>query len=75
MVGEEEVGILARGFYIHHRIKDHDLGPAAVEVIGVDVLNSQLFCMDIEKLGEQFCGKVTFWGEIDRQRLLPFGTP
>jgi len=48
--------------------------PDLVE-IGVDALNSQLFCMDIEKLGEQFGGKVTFWGEIDRQRLLPFGTP
>jgi hypothetical protein len=48
--------------------------PDLVE-IGVDALNSQLFCMDIEKLGEAFRGKVTFWGEIDRQRLLPFGTP
>ena len=43
--------------------------------IGVDALNSQLFCMDIEKLGEQYAGKITFWGEIDRQKLLPFGSP
>jgi len=40
--------------------------------IGVDALNSQLFCMDIERLGREFGGKITFWGEIDRQRLLPF---
>lgn len=42
--------------------------------IGVDALNSQLFCMDIEALGERFGGRITFWGEIDRQQVLPFGT-
>jgi len=42
--------------------------------IGVDALNSQLFCMDIEGLGERFRGKITFWGEIDRQHILPHGT-
>lgn len=43
--------------------------------IGVDALNAQLFCMDIEKIGAQFRGHITFWGEIDRQAVLPFGTP
>jgi hypothetical protein len=43
--------------------------------IGIDAINSQLFCMDIEELGNRFSGRVTFWGEIDRQRILPFGTP
>lgn len=42
--------------------------------IGVDALNSQLFCMDIEKLANEHRGKITFWGEIDRQKILPFGT-
>jgi len=42
--------------------------------VGIDALNSQLFCMNIEELGEKHCGRVTFWGEIDRQRILPFGT-
>ena len=42
--------------------------------IGVDALNSQLFCMDIESLARRFKGKITFWGEIDRQYILPFGT-
>ena len=32
------------------------------------------FCMDMEKLGREYAGKITFWGEIDRQRILPFGT-
>jgi hypothetical protein len=43
--------------------------------VGMDAVNSQLFCMDIEALARDCKGKVTFWGELDRQRLLPFGTP
>ena len=46
--------------------------PDLVE-IGLDAINSQLFCMDIEGLGRQYAGKITFWGEIDRQGLLPSG--
>jgi len=41
---------------------------------GVDALNSQLFCMNIEELGRKYRGRVTFWGEIDRQQILPYGT-
>ena len=41
--------------------------------IGVDAVNSQLFCMNIEKIGRLYGGKIAFWGEIDRQRVLPFG--
>lgn len=48
--------------------------PDLVE-LGLDALNSQLFCMDIEEIGRRFAGRLTFWGEIDRQKLLPFGTP
>ncbi|MBN2211155.1 MAG: hypothetical protein JW709_07140 [Sedimentisphaerales bacterium] len=43
--------------------------------VGVDAINSQLFCMNIEKLSEKYKGKITFWGEMDRQKTLPFGTP
>lgn len=43
--------------------------------IGVDAVNSQLFTMDIEELARQYRGQITFWGEMDRQHLLPFGTP
>lgn len=43
--------------------------------IGIDAINSQLFCMDMESLAARHRGKVTFWGEIDRQRVLAFGTP
>lgn len=37
--------------------------------IGVDALNSQLFCMGLENVAK-FKGQITFWGEIDRQYLL-----
>lgn len=42
--------------------------------IGVDAINSQLFCMDIAEIGRRFGGRITFWGEIDRQHVLPHGT-
>jgi uroporphyrinogen decarboxylase len=42
--------------------------------LGLDAFNTQLFTMDIEELGRQYAGKLTFWGEIDRQHLLPYGT-
>jgi len=48
--------------------------PDLIEV-GVNAINSQLFCMDIKELGNKFSGKITFWGEIDRQNLLPNGSP
>jgi len=32
-----------------------------------------LFCMGIDHLAP-YKGKITFWGEIDRQHLLPHGT-
>lgn len=50
-----------------------DIIPDLVEM-GVDALNSQLFCMDIAELGRRFKSKMTFWGEIDRHYLLPYGT-
>jgi len=42
--------------------------------VGVDAVNSQLFCMDIEQTVSQYKGRIAFWGEIDRQHILPFGT-
>jgi len=45
--------------------------PDLIEM-GVSAFNSQLFCMDIEGLGEKYKGKITFWGEMDRQNILPF---
>lgn len=49
-----------------------DIYPDLIE-IGVDAVNSQIFCMGLDNLA-QFKGKITFWGEIDRQHLLVDGT-
>jgi hypothetical protein len=46
--------------------------PDLVE-LGLDAINSQIFCMDLEEIARQFAGKITFWGEIDRQHILPEG--
>ena len=42
--------------------------------VGVDAINSQLFCMDMKELGEKYKGRISFWGEIDRQDILPNAT-
>jgi len=42
--------------------------------VGVNALNSQIKCMGAAELGRRFRGRITFWGEMDRQELLPFGT-
>jgi hypothetical protein len=42
--------------------------------IGVDAVNCQVGLMTPKALAP-FAGKITFWGEVDRQQLLPFGTP
>lgn len=50
-----------------------DIIPDLIE-LGLDALNSQIFCMGVEELGSRFKGKISFWGEIDRQHILPKGT-
>lgn len=49
-----------------------DILPDLIEV-GVQALNSQVACMGVEKLA-RFRGQIAFWGEIDRQQVLPFGS-
>jgi uroporphyrinogen-III decarboxylase len=49
-----------------------DIFPHLIE-LGLDAINSQIFCMGVENLSK-FKGKITFWGEIDRQHLLPYGS-
>ena len=49
-----------------------DIIPEMIE-LGLDAINTQIFCIGLDQL-EQFKGKITFWGEIDRQNLLPYGS-
>jgi uroporphyrinogen decarboxylase len=41
----------------------------------IDVINTQVWCMGIERVSKKLAGKVTVWGEMDRQYTMPFGTP
>lgn len=52
----------------------YDLYSEFIE-LGVDAINSQLWCMGVEKVAEAFAGRITFWGEISRQNTLPMGKP
>ena len=47
--------------------------PDLIEM-GLDAINAQIFCIGVENLAP-FTGNITFWGEIDRQHLLPHATP
>jgi hypothetical protein len=49
-----------------------DIIPHLID-LGIDAANLQIFCIGIDKIA-QFKGKITFWGEIDRQYLLSKGT-
>ena len=51
-----------------------EIYPDLVE-IGVNALNSQVFCMDMPELARIAKGKLAFWGEIDRQHVLPAEDP
>ena len=64
------------GKFIFYHTCGHvlDLYPEFIE-LGIDAINSQLHCMGIDTVAEKFAGKITFWGEMDRQNLLPYGTP
>jgi uroporphyrinogen decarboxylase len=49
--------------------------PELIE-IGVDVLNPvQPACMDPTRLKAQYGDRLCFWGSLDEQYTLPFGTP
>jgi len=65
----------AKGKYIQFH-SDGFIEPIYPDLIelGVHSVHSQLFCMDVEGVGEKYRGKITFHGDFDRQYLLPFGT-
>ena len=57
---------------------DGDLRPIIPELIeiGVDVLNPvQPGCMDPAEIKQLYGDRLCFWGSLDEQRTLPFGTP
>ncbi|MBU1700896.1 MAG: methyltransferase [Candidatus Eisenbacteria bacterium] len=50
-----------------------DIFPDLIE-LEIDAVNSQIFCMGVEEIGKKFAGEITFWGEMDRQQILPNGS-
>jgi len=57
---------------------DGNIWPIIAELIeiGVDILNPvQPACMDPAEMKKRFGKNLCFWGTIDEQRTLPFGTP
>lgn len=65
----------SRGKYVfmHSDGFIEEIYPDLIE-IGVNALNSQLFCMDFDHL-KQWKGRITFWGEIDRQHVMVSSDP
>lgn len=54
--------------FMHSDGNIRQIYPDLVE-LGVDAVNSQIFCMGLDELS-RFAGNITFWGEMDRQHLL-----
>ena len=63
------------------KVAYHSCGDIAAIVgdlveIGLDVLNPvQPACLNLEHLKEAYGDNLCFWGSIDEQQTLPFGTP
>ena len=60
--------------FMHSDGHTTEIYPDIVEV-GVDAYNSQLFVMDMAELAKIAKGKMTIWGEIDRQHILSAKDP
>jgi hypothetical protein len=41
----------------------------------IDAIHAELRLMNVERLSKRYRGRVTFWGEMDHERLLNPGTP
>lgn len=58
--------------FMHSDGNTLDIYPRMIE-LGLDAFNTQIFCIGLDNL-EKYKGQITFWGEIDRQHLLPEGS-
>lgn len=61
--------------FMHSDGKIDKLVPELID-IGVDILNPvQPECNDLQKVVSDFGDKISFWGGIGTQSVMPFGTP
>ncbi len=67
--------IKAKGKYVFFHSDGYilDIYPEFID-LGVNAVNSQIWCMGVEKVAEKYAGKITFWGELSRQDTIPYGT-
>lgn len=63
-----------RHVFFHSDGKVLDIIPDLIE-IGVDALNVQVSLIGLNTLTERFAGRICILPDMDRQHLLPFGTP
>lgn len=70
----DKIKVAGKKVFFHSDGYIMDLYPEFIE-LGVDAINSQLWCMGVENVAEKYAGKITFWGEISRQDTLPNGKP
>lgn len=68
--------VKAKGLDVHFHSDGYiiDIIPDLID-LGVDVLNCQAAVIGIERLGKEFAGKICFRTDLDRQKIMPFGTP
>jgi len=68
--------VVDRGVDVHFHSDGYiiDIIPDLID-IGVKVLNCQSSVMGLDLLQKNFAGKVCFRTDLDRQRIIPFGTP
>jgi len=43
--------------------------------MGADAINSQIWCMGVENVAAATRSRITLWGELSRQEIMPHGTP
>jgi uroporphyrinogen decarboxylase len=61
--------------FLHSDGKVNELVPELID-IGVDILNPvQPECNDLQKIVDDFGQKISFWGAIGTQSIMPFGSP
>jgi len=68
--------VIAAGMHVHFHSDGNiiDIIPDLID-IGVQVLNCQANVIGLDILKQKFAGTLCFRTDLDRQRIVPFGTP
>lgn len=68
--------VIAAGLDVHFHSDGNiiDILPDLLE-LGVKVINCQLSVIGLDKIKKNFAGKICFRTDLDRQNVMPFGSP